>query len=77
MNERIKELAVQAGLPTYITREIGPTIIQKFAKLLINECTEQIRLKGTDWMDFAPSQHGIRPEYVAMAQHINEHFGVE
>ena len=49
----------------------------KFAELIIHECVEQIRLKGTDWIDFAPSQMGIRPEYVNMAKHIKEHFGVE
>jgi hypothetical protein len=38
MNERIRLLALQAGLPKYITREIGPTVIQKFAELLIREC---------------------------------------
>jgi hypothetical protein len=45
--------------------------------LTVEECAEQIRLQGTDWIDFAPSQQGIRPEYVAMAAHIKQHFGVE
>jgi hypothetical protein len=34
MNERIKELAEQAGLPKYITRELCPTVIEKFAELV-------------------------------------------
>jgi hypothetical protein len=46
-------------------------------RLAVEECAEQIRLQGTDWMDWAPSQQGIRPEYVAMAAHIRQHFGVE
>ena len=47
------------------------------AELIVRECAEQIRLQGVDWLDFAPSQQGIRPEYVAMAAHIKQHFGVE
>jgi len=34
MNERLKELAEQAGLPKYITRELCPTVIEKFAELV-------------------------------------------
>jgi hypothetical protein len=50
---------------------------EKFAELIVRECAEQIRLQGTDWIDWQPSQQGIRPEYVAMAEHIKQHFGVE
>jgi len=50
---------------------------QKFAELIIKECVEQIIAEGTDWVDFAPSQTGVRPEYWAMAQKIKEHFRVE
>ena len=42
MNERIRELALQAGLPEYITREVGPTVIQKFAELIVQECIERV-----------------------------------
>ena len=49
---------------------------EKFAELIINECAEQIVMKGTDWIDFAPSQNGIRPEYYEMAQLIKQHFGI-
>jgi len=45
--------------------------------LIVQECAEQIISKGTDWVDFAPSQTGIRPEYWNMAQQIKQHFGVE
>jgi hypothetical protein len=34
MNERLKELAVQAGLPKYMTRELCPTVLEKFAELV-------------------------------------------
>jgi hypothetical protein len=50
---------------------------RKFAELLIRECADQIVAKGTDQVDFAPSQTGVRPEYWDMAQHIKQHFGVK
>ena len=34
MNEKIKELAEQAGLPKYMTREVYPTVIERFAELV-------------------------------------------
>ena len=84
MNERIKLLAKQAdeGYTGNIEDDMGAALvgndaIKNFAELIIKECTEQIIVKGTDWIDFAPSQLGIRPEYAAMAKHIKEHFGVE
>jgi hypothetical protein len=75
MNERIRELAVENGIG-YLS-SVHPSMIEKFAELLIRECAEQIMLKGTDWMDWAPSQQAVRPEYVEMAKHIKQHFGVE
>ena len=48
MNKRIRELAEQAGLPKYITREIGPTVIQKFAELIIQECYESCKSQVLD-----------------------------
>lgn len=42
MNERIKELAHEAGLPTYNPDGI-PTKLEKFAELLIRECALQCR----------------------------------
>ena len=51
--------------------------VEKFAELIVRECADQIISKGTDWVDFAPSQTGVRPEYWNMAQQIKQHFGVE
>jgi len=80
MNEKIKEFAKQAwpGLPSHWwdSRD-GAEAVEKFAELIVRECAEQIVAKGTDWVDFAPSQTGVRPEYWAMAQQIKQHFGVE
>ena len=79
MNERIRQLAEQAT--TYHNGGLGTEIElfdkEKFAELIVRECAEQIIAKGTDWVDFAPSQTGVRPEYWDMAQQIKQHFGVE
>ena len=37
MNERIRELAREAGLPTYNPEGI-PTKLEKFAELIVREC---------------------------------------
>jgi len=41
MNERIHELAREAGLPTYNPQGI-PTKLEKFAELLIKECASLV-----------------------------------
>ena len=80
MNEKIKLLWDKAV--TLVEQEPDgdwslDTIKDKFAELIVRECAEQIIAKGTDWVDFAPSQTGVRPEYWDMAQQIKQHFGVE
>ena len=86
MNERIKQLALDAGIKFVLWDDSGRPMIAnytpeeqlaEFAELIVKECAEQIIAKGTDWVDFAPSQTGVRPEYWAMAQQIKEHFGVD
>ena len=86
MNERIKQLALDAGIGFTLWDDSGREMIdnytpeddlEKFAELIVRECAEQIIVKGTDWVDFAPSQTGVRPEYWNMAQQIKQHFGVE
>ena len=103
MNERIKQLAEQAGITDNNLSDgnMSHDDLAKFAELLekefeakhfsagyiagrsdgtietVKECAEQIIAKGTDWVDFAPSQTGVRPEYWNMAQQIKQHFGVE
>ena len=79
MNERIKQLAEQCGFksnPDIYDRNQSFDI-PKFAEMVVQECAEQIIAKGTDWVDFAPSQTGVRPEYWDMAQQIKQHFGFE
>ena len=41
MNERIKELAHEAGLPTYNPEGI-PTKLEKFAELIVRECISSV-----------------------------------
>ena len=64
MNERIKELAHEAGLPTYNPEGI-PTKLEKFAELIVRECTELIESQHT-WITS-----------VAASALIRKHFGVE
>jgi hypothetical protein len=79
MNNLIKELAEQAGLPKYITREVGPTVIQKFAELLIRECASYINERTLDW------DADLRWEFndgsgfmdVDVTDLLNKHFGVK
>ena len=41
MNHKIKELAKQAGLPTYNPEGI-PTKLEKFAELIVKECISSV-----------------------------------
>jgi len=64
MNERIRELAHEAGLPTYNPEGI-PTKLEKFAELIVKECATHI----------ISSSDRYRREY--FAEKILKHFGVE
>jgi hypothetical protein len=81
MNKRINKLAQQAAdacPPGNIElKEFIIPYTEKLAEMIVRECSEEIRKQGTDWIDWQPSQLGIRPEYVAMAEHLKKHFGVE
>ena len=72
MNTRIREFEKQCW-----DDQTNHLDTEKFVELIVKECAEQIIAKGTDWVDFAPSQTGVRPEYWDMAQQIKQHFGVE
>ena len=43
MNERIKQLAHEAGLPTYNPEGI-PTKLEKFAELIVRECMRELEI---------------------------------
>ena len=68
MNERIKELAHEAGLPTYNPDGI-PTKLEKFAELIVRECMEvcKSRVGNSDY----------NTGRMHCASDLKEHFGVE
>ena len=68
MNERIKEIAKQAGLKVNADGEIGPAFFgsvndgyREFAKLVVQECARKLEEDGM----------------VEVAMEIKEYFGVE
>ena len=64
MNERIRELAHKAGLPTYNPDGI-PTKLEKFAELIVRECF----VKLTPYLD---------DQFIDdIESELKEHFGVE
>ena len=78
MNERIIELAEQAGLKVNPDGEIGPAFFgsvdagyRKFAELIVKECA--------DWIDGSPStdagQLVLTKSFIIA--NIKDHFGVE
>lgn len=68
MNNRIKELAHEAGLPTYNPEGI-PTKLEKFAELVVRECIEvcKSRVGNSDY----------NTGRMHCASDLKEHFGVE
>ena len=68
MNERIKELAHEAGLPTYNPEGV-PTKLEKFAELIVRECVEvcNSRVGNSDY----------NTGRMHCASDLKEHFGVE
>ncbi len=68
MNERIRELAHEAGLPTYNPEGI-PTKLEKFAELIVRECMEvcKSRVGNSDY----------NTGRMHCASDLKEHFGVE
>jgi hypothetical protein len=67
MNERIRALAHEAGLPTYNPSGI-PTKLEKFAELLIRECTQVV----DENVSVSTLERGILP-----SDCIHRHFEVK
>jgi len=70
MNERIRELAREARLPTYNPEGI-PTKLEKFAELIVRECAG---LFPNVYVEIE-NEYGHTP--VIAADYIKKHFGVE
>lgn len=65
MNERLKELMLEAG---YVAPELAPRV-QKFAELLINECIEiAASQRNPSNLNYKPSERFI--------EDLRQHFGV-
>ena len=67
MNERIKELAADAGYPDYMTYG-QDKVLEKFAELIVRECAEEA-------FEFWCDQVDCNEESAQL--HIKKHFGVE
>ena len=86
MNERIRELAHEAGLPTYNPDGI-PTKLEKFAQLIINECIDQVagtrivgQLSGDEFAGLTESASNKYTQWnnalVIATMNVRDHFGV-
>ena len=67
MNERIKELAEQAGFNPYNYEGANAVLFKKFAELIVRECADVA--KETRW--------AVPPSQEQIARGIQQHFGVE
>lgn len=68
MNERIRQLAHEAGLPTYNPEGV-PTKLEKFADLIVRECVRHFN------EDYQRDFDTLWRE--DLSKSIKEHFGVE
>ena len=84
MNERIKEIAVQAGVTVLTTHGIkdvvdgcyiiGPAHLQKFAELIVRECINKIRSRQ---MFAIQDEHNSHHAFDLLVYDLESHFGVE
>ena len=78
MNERIKQLAEQAGLTTvadvYLMKKYMPNEV-KFAQLIVRECVDRVTSKANGWGDM--TGFAIKESILDCAKDLKEHFGVE
>ena len=85
MNERIKELAEQAGQGEPF--HIPPEFVEKFARLIVGECVKECQREWYDLnnekveSDMTPRDIGIRVgqknSILKCISKIKQHFGVE
>jgi len=77
MNERIKELAEQAGFKTdKLGHLFGGDDIEKFAELVIKECASEIRKQG-DGESLDDWDRGYEAGLISAINALYKHFGVE
>ena len=84
MNERIKELAEQAGITTnidtdYFEKDMNKWVdyfSEKFAELIVRECMLQC-IKVENDVELSDYEGGFKDGALLCYQEIQEHFGVE
>ena len=75
MNERIKELAEQAGLYDFVIESMGINEeMEKFAELIVKECMLICRRHPSRNLDNNWDADAVAPDLV---RQFEEHFGVE
>jgi len=90
MNERIRELALDAGLLNYVDHETPRRYfvhghaeqedVEKFAELIVRECIEKIRTydlvpgHSAKWEDIYAIHARLLQD---LGEELKEHFGVE
>jgi len=73
MNERIKELAVEAEFSEKDLHIQGDNF-QKFAELIVKECAQAFEAEVDTWKEMVPYQGSMKRKGT---QAIKQHFGVE
>lgn len=81
MNQNLEDLMYRAGLAAdgcwnHMDQYDRDAVI-RLSCMIVEQCSKLIIDRGTDSIDWMPSQLGIRPEYVEMAEHIKQHFGIK
>ena len=81
MNERIRELAEQAGYkplsPPTFADELNESFMQKFAELIVRECIDCCRGAGLADDVAVRNNLGFNDGIAEAVVHIEKHFGVE
>ena len=77
MNEKIRELAEQAGAGQHEGYEVvyhtfSPTALEKFAELIVRQCIFEMMHEST-----LQDNTKIQDFSVAVANRVEKHFGVE
>ena len=78
MNERIKELAVEAfeSIDYPFKQEINmpDVLVKKFAELIVGECVVALEVEIDTWKEMVPYQGSMKRKGTTA---IKQHFGVE
>ena len=86
MNNKIKELAVNAGMnfdgfgePILGALDSGSEFLEKFAELVVNECASVIELRVKtcgDVLDSKKANQYVKESQLECAKTIKSHFGM-